>query len=701
MRFRPANLRNLAVGILIFSVTLLAYWPALRGGFLWDDNFHVTQPDMQSAGGLKRIWCEVGATQQYYPLLHSAFWVEHRLWGDSVLGYHLLNLALHAAVACLVVVLMRRLALPGAWLAAYAFALHPIAVETVAWISEQKNLLSAVFYLSAALVYLRFDRTRRRSHYCIALALFLLALLTKTVTASLPAALLVILWWQRGRIEWKRDARPLLPWFGMGAAAGVLTAWVERHYIGAQGANFDLSPAARFLIAGRAICFYFWKLVWPWPNIFVYPRWTVDPGAWWQYIFPIAVAAAALALLFAARRSRGPLAAFLFFCGTLFPVLGFLNVYPFIFSFVADHFQYLAALGIIVPLSAAGAAGAKRLRGGLTRYATLGAVALLAGLGALSWAHSRSFRDSETLYRATLADNPSAWMAHLNLGVILRDQPGRLHDAIAEYREALRIKPDYPEGHINLGNAYIELPGYLGDAAAEFREALRLRPKSADAYVGLGDLALKRPDGFGDAIAAYQTALRIRPDCAEARAGLGNSFLTQTGGLQGAIVEFREALRLRPDYPEAHVGLGNALVRLPDRLQDAAAEYREALRIRPGYPLAHNNLGNLLSMMPNRRDDAIAEYREALRLQPDYAEARNGLANALSTIPGKQTEAIAAYREALRLRPDYATAHFNLGTLLSGIPGRSPEAIVEFEAALRLSPDLDAARQALNRLRAK
>ena len=194
---------------------LLAYGPALQGGLLWDDAGHVTRREMQSLHGLWRTWFEVGSTAQYYPLLHSMFWMEHRLWQDDVLYYHLMNLALHLTAACLVVAIVRRLALPGAWLAGFLFALHPVCVETVAWISEQKNTLSAVFYLAAALVYLRFDQTRRRKHYFIALGLFILALLSKTVTATLPAALLVVFWWRRGRVEWKRDVLLLVPWVGL------------------------------------------------------------------------------------------------------------------------------------------------------------------------------------------------------------------------------------------------------------------------------------------------------------------------------------------------------------------------------------------------------------------------------------------------------------------------------------------------------
>src|SRR3954452_21514340 len=239
--------------LLILIVTFLVYLPATNGRPIWDDDSHITKSELQSLHGLSRIWFELGATQQYYPLLHSAFWLEHKLWGDSVVGYHLMNVLWHVISVTLLYLVLRRLKVPGALLAAAIFAVHPVIVQSVAWISEQTNTLSAVFYLSAMLVYLKFDESNQGSLYLIAVGLFVLGLLTKTVTATLPAALLVIFWWQRGTLSWKRDVLPLIPFFVLGAAAGALTAWVERKLIGAEGAAFEISFLDRGLLAGRAI----------------------------------------------------------------------------------------------------------------------------------------------------------------------------------------------------------------------------------------------------------------------------------------------------------------------------------------------------------------------------------------------------------------------------------------------------------------
>ncbi len=680
-----------AIWASIFCATLIAYWPSLRGGLVWDDASHVTSPALESLHGLWRIWFDLHATQQYYPLLHSAFWMEHRIWGDRVLGYHLTNIFLHAASACLLVLIVRRLSLPGAWLAGLVFALHPVCVEAVAWISEQKSTLSGVFYLAAALVYLRFARTRRGPDYLTASVLFVLALASKTVTATLPAALLVVFWWQRGRLGFRRDVRPLLPWFALGAAAGLFTAWVERTYIGATGADFTLTWTERFLLAGRAIWFYAGKIVWPANLIFTYPRWKIDAGLWWQYLFPAGVLAATIGFWFLARRCRGPLAVFLIFIGTLFPVLGFLNVYPFIFSYVADHFAYLASLAIIVPICAAilrQAGQARSVRGPLS-------VLLLLTLAVLTFRQAGTYADAETLYRATLARNPASWMAHTNLGVALAETPSRLPEAIAEYQAALLVKPDDAQTHANLGNALAQMPGRLPDAVGEFRTALRLKPNLVQTLNDFGVALSQIPGRLPDAIAQFQEALRLKPDYAEAHGNLGVALTQIPGRLPDAIAEFRTALRLKPDYADAHNNLARALAQTPASLQDAIAEYEAALRANAGDAETHFNLGVALAQVPGRLPDAVAEFRAALRLKPDYLDAHHNLGNALSQIPGRLPDAIAEFQAALRIQPDDAEVHSDLGTALAQLPGRLPDAIAEFQAALRIQPDNADARENL------
>ena len=626
---------------LIFFATLLAYWPTLGGGFIWDDAGHVTRAELLSLSGLWRIWFEPGATQQYYPVLHSAFWLEHHLVGDAPFGYHLLNILLHGTAACLLGVTLRRLAIPGAWLAALLFALHPVCVESVAWIAEQKNTLSIVFYLCAALAYLRFDQNRRPGPYTLAIGLFLLALGTKTVTATLPAALLVIFWWQHGRLTWRRDVVPLLPWFACGLVAGWFTASFERTHIGADGADFSLSLLQRALLAGRVVWFYFGKLLWPADLIFIYPRWTVDSTELWQYLFPLTTLAALGGLVWWSRRTRGPLAAALFFAGSLFPALGFVNVYPFIFSFVADHFQYLASIGIF----AAVAAGAVRLSArlpGWIGYAAGGGV--LVTLGALTWQQSESYRDVFSLYETTLARNPDCWMAHNNLGNALVEA-GRADEAIAHFEQTLKLRPDFPQAESNLGDQLTRV-GRVAEAIPHLQRAVQLQPNFAEAHNNLGN-AFIASGRAADAITQFRRALSCRPDYAQAHYNLGLA-LSTGGNLSEGIPHFQEALRLQPDFADAQINFGVALI-VSGRPTEALAHFAEAVRLKPERPDTHFSFGRALANA-GRLDDAVGQFKTAVELSPDYAEAHLNLAFALRQL-GRMEEATQHYTEAIRLNP--------------------------------------------------
>ena len=464
--------RDWLLGFFLVALTILAYQPVWHAGLIWDDDGHITPPKLRSLNGLVRIWTQPGAAQQYYPLVHTIFWVEHRLWGDATAGYHWQNILLHSFAALLLVKILSRLKIPGAWLAAALFALHPVEVESVAWISELKNTLSAVFYLSAALAYLGFDRNRNRGNYAAALGLFLLGLMSKTVIATLPGALLVIFWWQRGKLSWRRDVVPLVPFFVAGIGSGLFTAWMERKFIGAEGSEFDFTIIERCLIAGRAIWFYLGKLLWPVDLAFFYPRWNISQTVWWQYLFP----GAALLLLgvMVWRRWRGPLAALLFFVGTLFPALGFFNVYPFRFSFVADHFQYLASIGPLTLLAAGITLSPNLLHKGKPSFQPLLCATMLLLLGILTWRQCGMYANAETLWRTSLRWNPDAWLAQYNLGTLLGTN-GKLDEAVEHLREAVRLNPRYASAYSNLGKAYGSRH-QMDDAIASEKEAMRLEP---------------------------------------------------------------------------------------------------------------------------------------------------------------------------------------------------------------------------------
>ncbi len=528
--------------VLVFAVllvcVLMVYQPAWHGGRIWDDDSHITRPELRSWGGLWRIWFELGATQQYYPLAHSAFWIEARLWGDHLLGNHLVNIVLHALSSFLIVIVLRRLSAPGALLAGVVFALHPIQVESVAWMSELKNTLSGVFYFAALLSYLSFDRDRRSRPYLLALLFFVMALMTKSVTATLPAGLLVIFWWKKGTLSWDRDARPLIPFFTLGAVAGAFTSWAERSLIGATGSQFNFSPLERLLIAGRAFIFYLHQLVWPMDLIFIYPRWKIDAAIWWQYLYPSAVAALILIAWKFRARTRAPLAALLYFGITLGPALGFVNVYPFRFSFVADHFQYLAGAGVIAIFAATVDRVVCCLRmPSLALRRTAAALTLGLVLGALTWNQSKLYADPRILYEETLRRNPSAWLAHLNLGFLANQDPSQgKAAAIAHYRAALAINPDEPQVHANLGTAEMEI-GRYDDALKEHQTAVRLAPGYGDAWLNMG-ADLQHLGRYQEAEIAYREASAIKPGLSTAHYDLGVA-LTYLGRRKEALSEVK------------------------------------------------------------------------------------------------------------------------------------------------------------------
>jgi tetratricopeptide (TPR) repeat protein len=573
---RPAQ--TLLLSTALVAVTLLTYFPALGAGFIWNDSEYVTAPELRTASGLWRIWFEVGATEQYYPLLHSSFWVQHKLWGDWATGYHGLNVLLHAASACLLAAVLGRLGFTATarWLAAGVFALHPVGVESVAWISEQKNTQSLVFYLSAALLYLRFRATRTRLAYAGATAVFVAALLSKSVTATLPPALLVVGWWREGRLEWRRDIGPLLPWFLLGAAMGLFSAWVEKVHIGADGAEFALTFGQRCLLAGRIAWFYAGKLLWPANLAFIYPRWTIDTGEAWQWLFPLGALALLAGLWALRRRTRGPLAAALFFGGALFPTLGFFNVYAFLFSFVADHWQYLPSIGLVA-LGAAGLARVLDAAGPGLRYGL--PVALLGALAVASFQQSRTYVDLRTFYTATVARNPQAWMAHNNLGNLLREA-GELEGARLHLAAALAIRPDLTKAHNNLGSVLRDLRRPT-EALAHYRRALELQPDYVEARNNLGSL-LRQERQPREALAHLWRAMRLEPENADIRNHLGMT-LRDLGRLEESVAEFRRAVRLRPAMAPAHLNLALSLSLL-GREAESRAHYVVARRLNPAIP---------------------------------------------------------------------------------------------------------------------
>jgi len=694
------------MGALLVAATLIAYLPVLRAGFIWDDDTFLTQnPLIRAADGLHQFWATTNATD-YWPVTSTTLWVEWRLWGMHATGYHVTNLLLHIAECLLLWRTLALLRLPGAFLAALLFAVHPVNVESVAWIAQRKNLVAMLFFLGSIYCFIKREtaapapRTGRereggRSWYGLSLASFVLAMLSKGSVAMLPFVLLGLIAWRRKITA--RDLLALLPFLLVAIGLAALDVWFQEH--GGTEVIRNVGAWARLLGAGGVIWFYLGKALWPVNLIFVYPSWPVDPADWRWWI-PLLSAIAVTILLGRAAMARSEngvrrsafLAAWLYFCVMLVPVLGLTDVYFMKYSLVADHYQHLALIGV------AALAGTVWARWQFKGSAAIAAV-VAGALMSLTWRQCLIYRDAETLYRSTIASNPACWMAHNNLGTLLSGRPGRLDEARVQYEEALRLRPDLPEMHNNLGAVWINTPGHLQDAIGELETALRLDPNYAGAHYNLGYVLKAIPGRLNDAIAEYRETLRLLPRYAEAHNNLANALVLIPGRRDEAIAEYEQALRLKPGLAEAHYDLADALAAIPGRLAEAIVQYGEALRLEPDYAEAHTDLGNALAKTPGRQDDAIAQYREALRLKPDYPAAHNDLGDLLASIPGRLPEAVVHYEQSLRLNPDYVEAHCNLARAYA-IMGRRSEAIAQLEIALRLDPSLTDMRGILNQLRA-
>lgn len=571
--------RFAAAAVLVLC-TLAAYYPALHAGFIWDDDDYLTgNTTLRDLHGLRRIWLEPGAVPQYYPLVHTTFWIERHLWGLRPTGYHLSNILLHVISALLVWRLLSRLRMPGAWLAAALFAAHPVQVESVAWITERKNVLMGFFYLAALYAYLRpldwldGEAGPRRRWYIVSLALFLGSLASKTVAASFPVTVLLLIWWKRGRLSY-RDVLPLLPFFLAGAGMGLVTLWMEERHVGARGAEWDLSLLERALVAGRAFWFYPRKLILPWPLSFVYPRWSVNATALWQYAFPLAALGLYAALWRLRHRlGRGPLAAALFYGATLFPALGFFNIYPMQYTFVADHYQYLAALGPITLFAwvAAGAAGRLRPAAGSggkgaepgrpprLREAGLALVLLLVLSGA-TWNRARVYRDLETLWLDTIEKSPTAWLAHHNLACVYLERR-RFDLAIRNFEEAQRLQPGDEVALVSLGRACI-MGGRPEEAVRWLEEALRVQPDRTETHNDLGHalFSLGRKE---EAMVHFRRAVELDPTYASAHRNLANA-LVDEGNVDEAVTHLRKVLELQPEDAETMYRLALLMVTSED-----------------------------------------------------------------------------------------------------------------------------------------
>ena len=545
----------LAGGAFLVLATLLVYWPALHGGFIWDDDAYVVNNALLTApDGWWRIWFSTDHPSQYFPLAYSTLRIERTLWGLNPFGYHLVNVLQHAANALLAWAVLRRLAVPGAWFAAALFALHPVQVETAAWITEIKNTQSTFFFLLALLAWMKFtaeETSSRWRFYGLALGLHALALFSKTTACTFPAAMVLVLWLRGQRADGQRAVQ-IAPFVLFGLAMGLVSVWWEGYtgsYDAALGLHFSL--VERLLIASRAVWFYLGKLVWPVDLAFSYPRWEINPRDALQYSWVVACVAFA-ALLWWRREPwrRSVIPAAVFYVATLAPLLGFLTLYTFYYSFVADHYQYLACLGPFALLAAGLARLAERTRPSPTVQRAVPAI-LLAGLGALTWQQAGIYTDLETLWQDTLLKNPRSFMAHNNLAIVLTAK-GNREEAEKHLLAALAERPDNADAHFNYGNLLVAT-GRTGQAIEQYELAVKLKPGEFSYRHNLG-VALFDAKRLDEAVAQFREVLRQRPDLVQTHFNLATALESQHRTNE-AVQVYRDVLRLEPDSAKAQARL--------------------------------------------------------------------------------------------------------------------------------------------------
>jgi protein O-mannosyl-transferase len=646
----------ITIGLLLVLVvgTLVIYLPALRAGFVWDDDAHFTGNDaVRRWKGIIDIWST--RTAVYYPLVLTTGWALHKAVGFNPVVFHAVTLLLHIANTLLLIAILKRFRIPGAWLAGFLFAWHPMQVESVAWVTELKNTQSA-FLLFLSILSLQqsgffrkpvFTSREEKWWHWISIVLFALALMSKPSVVMAPAALVAVVWWKRGVRRWL-DIDGLFAFFMLSMLASGWTVWEQRYNSGAQGFEWSQSLIERVVLSGQVFWFYLHKILWPYPVMFLYPQWKIAPGnalSWLPLVFTLL----ACGLCWWKRNCWGkiPGIALFWFGVFLFPVMGFFNVYFMRYAWVADHFVYLSSISIF---AAAGVAWSWIFQRQKT-VALAAAVAVLAGCGWLSHKHSRTFHDLETLWRSALASNPEAWMAHNNLGLIDNGR-GDIAAARSRYEQALKFNPRHYEALNNLGLLLIA-EGDIDGAIAMYDKALAHRPEFYPAWLNRGKAYEYKGDA-AEAFASYTKASGLNP-LIEAPI-VNTAILAEKTGDVDLVVETYQKLLARKNLNDAEVGafLFERAYHLDKEgnVETALKLLIKAEKFAPEIPDIHLYQGDLQERTGDF-DRAVKSYRIALSLRPDWGAVLLRLSRILAAHPDPEKRNT---QEALRMAEGMITS---------------------------------------------
>ncbi|NTV13182.1 MAG: tetratricopeptide repeat protein [Desulfobulbaceae bacterium] len=677
---------ELFVCLLLIAATLAVYWPMWNQDFInLDDDIYVSENrQLQEGLTLKGVvWAFTDTSQVllWLPLTWLSLMLDYDLYGLSAGGYKITNLIFHLANSLLLLLLLKQLT-GKLWRSAFVaamFALHPLHVESVAWVTERKDVLSTLFWMLTMLAYLHYVERPGIRRYLLVLFTFALGLMAKPMLVTLPFALLLLDYWPLNRFHLlpaTRDGEPdqplspvaikanspglklaleKLPLIFLALGASVVTFLAQLNKGSATAvSSLELIPI-KIRLANGLVSYvsYIGKTLWPQNLGVLYPH----PGGnlpMWQAAMAAALLVAISWLILAAYRRRPYLlTGWLWYLGTLLPVIGLVQVGP---QAMADRFTYVPGIGLFIILAWGSTDLLSGQRHGRRALALLASVTIVSAI-VLSGSQVKLWKNGRTLYGHTLSVTSHNWLIQNNLGMTLLAEE-KFAEAITPFTEALKILPDYTEAHNNLGFALLER-GKTREAAEHFSEALRIKPDYAEAHNNLG-YALAIQGKTQEAVAHYSEALRLKPDYAQAHNTYGMA-LAEMGKTQEAAEQFSEAIRLKPDYAQAHNNLGLSL-KMANRLNEAFAQFTKAVQLKPDYAEAHNNLGILLTMQ-GRLQEAVPHFSAALKSEPDSATAHNSLGIALAQ-QGKLPEAVTKFSETLKLDPNNAEAANNLKTAL-------------------------------------
>ena len=716
---------EIIASLFLVIITLAVYWQVRNHEFInYDDDDYVTENNYVQAG---LTWEGVSwaFTSGLHGHWHPVTWLSHmtdcQLFGLNPAGHHLTSLFLHIANTLLLFLILRRTTgalLRSAFVAAL-FAIHPLNVESVAWIADRKDVLSTSFWMMAMWAYVRYSEHPGFSRYLLTLVAFMVGLMAKPIVVTLPFVLLLMDYWPLGRFQFGQSSvegiaqnrgslntgyqstrlRRLVlekALFLIVTGAFIVLMSVVRHslygrsHFGKVDSNVVLSVWALWprpeQIAQALFSYisYIGKMFWPLGLATPYSRDMLYVLQNWQVVGTgLLLLCISFFVVWRGRRYPYLLVGWLWYLVAILPVIGFVKIGP---HLMADRYAYLPLIGLFIMI----AWGVPDLVA-KWRYQRLvlgiSTGMLVLGLTVCTWLQVRHWKSSVTLFEHVVSVTDNNWLAHNNLGSGLEKEE-RFDEAMIHYLEALKIKPRHAKVHNNLGIVQIK-QGKVKEAFGYFSEAIRLKPDYAEAHHNLGAAFIEQGK-VEEAISHYFEALRIKPDYAEAHDKLGTAFYRQ-GNLDEAISHYSEALQMKPNYPEAYYNLGVVFAK-QGRVREAISRFSDAIRIKPNYPEAHFNLGVAFAEQ-GRVKEAMSHFSEALRVKPDYAEAHHNL-GAIMEAEGRLDEAVSHYSEVLRIKPEYPEMHFKLAAVFTE-QGRLDEAISHYAGTLPIKPDQAAAHNKL------